>query len=492
MKLTTEQTLQQGIALHNEGKLEGAELFYREILKDYPKHPEANHNLGSIALHHNKPKDALLLFKIATEINPNTEKFWISLANAHFSLNQFEEAKAGYKRVIELNPGNAQAQNNLGAMLQRLNRLEEAEVSYKKAIKIKPDYAGAHYNLSVILQEFGRLNEAIESYRKTIEIKPDYPEAYNNLGTALNELGKFEEAEINFRKAIELKPSFSDALLNRGFILSKKGQYESALKNFDASKTEKGKSRALDTLYSLGRNEEIFQRIEAESILGDKDLRLAAFSSFIATKEKRETKNNFCKNPIDFIYRSNLTSHLKDSNSYINELIEELRNIDIYWQPFGKGTKKGFQSIRDIFENPSKTLDSLKSIIMNELDLYYSKFKDNDCSFIKKWPSKKKIQGWHVILKQQGYQNAHIHPGGWLSGVIYLKVVPSLDKNEGAIEFSLNGENYFDSDSPSRIYKPKIGDIVLFPSSLHHKTIPFTTNEDRIIVSFDLGPQLEN
>ena len=33
----------------------------------------------------------------------------------------------------------------------------------------------------------------------------------------------------------------------------------------------------------------------------------------------------------------------------------------------------------------------------------------------------KEIYGWHVILKQQGYQSAHIHPSGWLSGVIYIK-----------------------------------------------------------------------
>ena len=52
------------------------------------------------------------------------------------------------------------------------------------------------------------------------------------------------------------------------------------------------------------------------------------------------------------------------------------------------------------------------------------------------------------MLKKQGYQNPHIHPGGWLSGVIYLKVVPSLDKNEGAIEFSLNGQYYSNVNSP--------------------------------------------
>ena len=106
-----------------------------------------------------------------------------------------------------------------------------------------------------------------------------------------------------------------------------------------------------------------------------------------------------------------------------------------------------------------------------------------------KIPPLRKLFGWTVILKQQGHQNAHIHSGGWLSGVIYLKVVPSLGKDEGAIEFSLNGKNYQDVNSPKLTFQPEVGDIIFFPSSLHHKTIPFTTYADRIIVSFDLMPE---
>ena len=146
----------------------------------------------------------------------------------------------------------------------------------------------------------------------------------------------------------------------------------------------------------------------------------------------------------------------------------------------------------NLFENPLGKLSNLKSIITDELDLYYLKFKKESCSYIKKWPSKKELFAWHVILKKQGYQNAHIHPSGWLSGVIYLKVVPPLEKNEGAIEFSLNGQHYSDISSPKKIHKPKLGDIVFFPSSLHHRTIPFSTDTDRIIISFDLGPDSFN
>ena len=52
----------------------------------------------------------------------------------------------------------------------------------------------------------------------------------------------------------------------------------------------------------------------------------------------------------------------------------------------------------------------------------YLKFKKESCSYIKKWPSEIFLHGWHVVLKKQGYNTAHIHPTGWLSGVIYLKV----------------------------------------------------------------------
>tara|TARA_Y100000589_G_scaffold303216_1_gene315413 strand:- start:907 stop:1275 length:369 start_codon:yes stop_codon:yes gene_type:complete len=118
------------------------------------------------------------------------------------------------------------------------------------------------------------------------------------------------------------------------------------------------------------------------------------------------------------------------------------------------------------------------------------KFQNKKCSFVQKFPTSRNLFAWTVTLKQQGHQNAHIHPGGWLSGVIYLKVVPSLGSNEGAIEFGLNSEHYYNTKSPSLIFQPKLGDIVFFPSSLHHKTIPFTTDADRIIVSFDLKPEV--
>ena len=366
-------------------------------------------------------------------------------------------------------------------------KLKDAEMHYRTALEVKPNDVTAYNNLGITLNKLGRLEEAEVNFRKAIDVKSDFAEAHNNLGTVLQDNGKIYDAEASYKKAIELNPNFRAALINRGQILFDKNKFELSLKDFDACNTKDSRSRAMVSLYALGRIEEIYQRIETQNDLDLTNIRVAAFSSFISTKEGKKTANNFCRNPIDFIYYSNLKNHLQNSDLFINETIREINTVKTEWEPLGKSTVKGFQS-KNLFKSSLMKINDLKSIIIKEIDLYYLRFKNISCNYIKKWPSKKNFEAWHVVLKKQGYQTPHIHHYGWLSGVIYLKVVPHLKKNEGAIELSLNSEDYSDVNSPKVIFQPKVGDIILFPSSLHHRTIPFITDEDRIIISFDLIP----
>ena len=94
MELTIEQALQQGVAAHKEGKLQEAERLYRAILQSQPLHPDANHNLGVLAVSVNKADAALPLFKTALEANPKIEQFWLSYIDALIKEKQFDNAKA--------------------------------------------------------------------------------------------------------------------------------------------------------------------------------------------------------------------------------------------------------------------------------------------------------------------------------------------------------------------------------------------------------------
>jgi len=413
---------------------------------------------------------------------------WQILAAIFYATGRKDGALSASERVVEIDPADAEAHSNLGNIYLELGRHEDAETSFRSSIGLNGALPEARNNLAVTLRELGRLDEAEATYRQAISLKPDYAEALSNLGNLLKELGRIDEAEACHSRAIAANPDYAPAYLNRGQISFDRGDYDAALSDFDCCNTEDARARALSCLYALGRIDDIYETIDAKSDTDETNIRVAAFSAFISAQQSRETANSFCPNPLDFLHFSNLSSHVENPDLLIAEIIAELQDIQSTWEPRNRSTRKGFQSKINLFDDPPENIGVLKDIITSEIDAYHAKYENRDCTFIREWPADRNFRSWYVVLKQQGYQDLHIHPSGWLSGVVYLKVVPALENDEGAIEFNLNGESYRDPGSPKLTYRPNLGDIVLFPSSLHHRTIPFTTDTDRIIISFDLRP----
>ena len=91
---TLQQTLQQAIQAHKTGKLKDAEALYRSILEAQPQHPDANHNLGVLAVSLSQAEAALPLFKTALDANPSQGQFWLSYIDALIKTNQLESAKS--------------------------------------------------------------------------------------------------------------------------------------------------------------------------------------------------------------------------------------------------------------------------------------------------------------------------------------------------------------------------------------------------------------
>ena len=492
MKLPTDDFLKneinQMLENYQNGKFDISLNLALSILKKDPKHNLTIKILGSIYEQQDKLDESLKMYQKSLALDNNDPEAHNNLGLVLQKQGRLQEAMLSLKKAIALKPDFIIAIYNLGNTLKEIGNLEDAEINLKRCIELKPNFIEAYINLANTQSENNHFKDAERSLKKCIELKQNFIPAHYNLGNLLKKLGRLDEAMTSYNYLLKLKPSYKPALLGRGQIFFIKKKFDQALNDFDNCNTSESRARALITLYNSGNIDEIYQRINNNAKLDEKNLRVAAFSSFISHKENKETKNNFCKNPLEFLYFSNLSSHLKNSDKFIDDLIDQIKHINASWEPSKKTTIKGFQSTKNLFVDPKGKIKDLQKIIIDELQKYNLKFKDKSCLFINEWPLKKNLFGWHVILQQQGYQDPHIHPAGWLSGVIYLKVVPSLEKNEGAIEFSLNAQNYSDVKSPKFIHQPKKGDIVFFPSSLHHRTIPFTTNTDRIIISFDLLP----
>ena len=254
-KLTINQALQQAVNAHKAGQLQEAHRLYTAILKVYPNHPDANHNMGLLTFGFGKIELSLQFFKTALEANPSISQFWYSHIVALIKLKRLIDAKAlldqakskGIKgddfdqleqrlneasKALPIKPNNADDYHNIGIAFQEQNKLEEAVEAYKKALAIKPDYVNAYYNMGIALQEQSKLVEAIEAYRKVLDIKPDYAKAYYNMGIVLKEQNKLGEAIEAYKKALAIKPDYVYAYNNMGIVLLEQSKLVEAIEAY--------------------------------------------------------------------------------------------------------------------------------------------------------------------------------------------------------------------------------------------------------------------
>src|SRR5262245_39552256 len=88
--------LDQGMALHRQGKLADAERCYEEVLQRQPDHFAALHLLGVIARQTRRTERAVELSKRAIELNPKLAAAHSNLGNALMDLGRPAEALASY------------------------------------------------------------------------------------------------------------------------------------------------------------------------------------------------------------------------------------------------------------------------------------------------------------------------------------------------------------------------------------------------------------
>jgi len=371
------------------------------------------------------------------------------------SEGNFSEVTNRYKKIVEIDPNNYKAYNNLGNALKELGKLKEAATSYRQAIKIKSDYTKAHFNLGNILNDFGKFKEAIPSLLLALKINPNYSEAHNCLAISYKKLKKFEQAITHYKKA----------------------------------NTSESRAQILQCLYVLKKTNEYIKYLSKLCRDDPKNIKVASISTFVSNQLNLDNIYPFCKNPLKFIFFKNIKSNFIPFKKFINSLINECSNLTSVWE--SRTTKKGFQSKGNLFNLQALSILNLKKIILETINEYKIKYKTKPDGFITQWPNKFSLLGAYNRLLKHGYQQPHIHPAGWLSGCFYLKMPKPLKKSEGAINFSLHGYDYpiVNSDIPSYQYSPVEGDLILFPSSLFHKTIPFSSNDERHVIAFDTIPE---
>jgi len=225
--------LRQAVGLHQQGRLDGAEALYREVLRAAPRHFDALHLLGVLALQQGRARQACELIGQALAVDPRQAAAHSNLGLAQQALGRPRKALASYAQALRLQPDYAEAHYNQGNALLELQRPQEALASYGQALRLRPDYAEAHYNRGKALHDVGRLEEALADYAEALRYNPGDADALNNSGSVLLDLKRPEAALGYFDRALRCKPDFAEALANRGNALRSLKRWEEALASYD-------------------------------------------------------------------------------------------------------------------------------------------------------------------------------------------------------------------------------------------------------------------
>ena len=246
MELTIDEALKKGVEAHKLQQIQEADKLYTAILQVQPKHPDANHNMGVLAVDVGKVQEALPFFKAALEARSSIAQYWLSYIDALIKLGQIADAKAVFSQAkskgasgetfdqlgTELSKLSTNPQDPPSDLLQPITNLY-MEGQLQQALSKSTQMLERFPNSVVLYNIAGASNAglmqfdaAIDSYKQALSIKPDYAEAYSNMGAALYDKGDLEAAIDSHQQALKIKPDFAEAHYNLSFPHLLRGSLE--------------------------------------------------------------------------------------------------------------------------------------------------------------------------------------------------------------------------------------------------------------------------
>lgn len=225
--------LEQAVALHRAGDLNGAASLYTEIARAHPLHQDAPHLLGLVAYQQGRHAEALQRIDEAIRLSPNQASFHGSRGKVLAVLGRLDEALASFDRALALEARDADAQMNRAVVLQDLGRAAEALAGYDRVLAHNPGFAAAWHQRGIALHQLGRDEESAQSFERVIAMNPQYVDAHAWRAATLHRLGRSTEALDSCERAIALNPYHAEAWCHRGNVQQDRGEFASAFDSYE-------------------------------------------------------------------------------------------------------------------------------------------------------------------------------------------------------------------------------------------------------------------
>lgn len=507
---------------------------YAESVRLAPDFAAAWLKLGIARGRRGDTQAAIAALQRSLDLRPRNVQALYAMAQAHTDIAAYERAVDCYREALAVAPDNVDVLLRLGITLEQLDRAQEALTVFESALAIDANTPGLYQSHGNVLYEVGRVNDAIASYRRALSLDPEavqvhdalneifwqhgmrdeyldsYPPALHaaprsiplrlRYANSLSRAGNHHEAEAVLREASQMFDP--DAGIHRalGSCLANQGRIPEAIECFTAAlgltPEDIGCRQDLARILIVtGDYPNALRHIDAAITLAPLDqttLALRGLCWRLSGDSRAALINDYdrfvkhYKIPVPEGYPD-----IRAFNEALNRALNSLHQTRVH--PLGQTLRGGTQTYGNLFARNIKEVQEVRGCIERCVQRYIEEMDDDsEHPFLSRKSEGFRIAGsWSCRLGQQGFHTNHIHPAGWISSAYYVslpEVIHKSNANDGWLKFGESNFGLGKRESIEKIVQPEEGLLVLFPSYMFHGTIPFSSNEVRTSIAFDIVP----
>jgi len=457
-------------AMRASGRAAEAAALLAPLAAERPADVALHEQLGRSRFESGDFVGAVQSFETVVALRPTAAGDWISLAAARVRTGSLVEALAACDRALALEPRNPRAHLQravVGSWSFDPAELVIAERAASAALGLDPALAAAHDARCIVLRKLGRTDEAIAAGRAALAMAPATPGFGVGLAAALMDVHRDAEAAALLAPLAAATPHHVAVQRELGVALTRVGDAQAAAAALD-------RALALDG----GDQRAVAHRIVCHQLLGESAAArgLIGVGRLVREQQVEEVPGWASVPEFDHALAADIRAH-----------------PSLRFEPVGLAARGGSLA-QDLLSARTPAIDALEALLRQRIAAYQDALSpDPGHPFLREIPRDYRLSVWATLLEGGGEIASHIHEQSWLSGAYYV-TVPRTVAATGA-----DRAGWFEHGDPGvaipghapelGAIQPREGLLLLFPSYLYHRTVPFeAAGESRISVSFDLTP----
>lgn len=378
--------------------------------------------------------------------------------------------------------------------LQALGDLDAAEDAFESALARRSDFAVAHRDLAQL--RWMRTGDPAEAMR-ALNGAPNTVELALVHAMVLGSLGQESLAQTVIETALERAPTLVALRLAAATHAGRAGDPAAQLAHATAALSGAPASidaarAAVEALLHAGQIGEAAQLAERIVAAAPDDQAALALqlTAWRLAGDPRHAR---------FVEDQSLVSTgmlplpegWEDRTIFLAELTTALLELHSWRShPLGQSVRHGSQTQVNLTTVETPVIRGLFATLPSLIDAHIAALGTGDDPVRRRIGAGWRFAGaWSIRLAAGGFHTDHVHPQGWLSSAFYVSLPGVVVREpEGWLAFGRPGIATQPKLEPFRRVRPEPGMLALFPSFLWHGTEPFSGDDPRLTVAFDIVP----